>query len=62
MRGQVVPEGMHQDGFEYVGLGCVGRENVADEVDDEIYLGGRGRSRPTPRTKPVFAHAVEPGR
>ena len=61
MRGQVVPEGMHQDGFEYVGLGCVGRENVADGWTTRIYLGGRGRSRPTPGTKPVFAHAVEPG-
>lgn len=61
MRGQVVPEGMHQDGFEYVGLGCVGRENVADGWTTRIYLGGRGRSRPDAGTKPVYAHAVEPG-
>jgi len=59
-KGDVVPEGIHQDGYAYVGIGCVDRENVSGgELD--VYLAGEGGSMPPPGSDPFFHCALAPG-
>ena len=61
LRGQVVPEGMHQDGFEYIGLISPSRVNVAGDWQTYVYVGGANGERPSPTTRPIFQNPVEPG-
>jgi len=63
LRGQVVPEGMHQDGFEYIGLLSPQKHNVRDDWRTYVYVGGPSGEKPdeTRSARPIFSSAVEPG-
>ena len=61
LRGQVVPEGMHQDGFEYIGLLSPSRRNVASDWQTYVYAGGPNGERPSAKARPMFQNPVEPG-
>ncbi len=62
MRGQVVPEGMHQDGFDYVALGCLGSVNVTKDWRTYVFAGGPDGSKPDVKTEePFFSHHLGPG-
>lgn len=62
MRGQVVPEGMHQDGFDYIALGCVGSVNVNPDWRTYVYSGGADGAKPDVETEsPFFSHSLGPG-
>lgn len=63
LRGQVVPEGMHQDGFEYIGLLSPQKHNVRDDWRTYVYVGGPSGEKPDEKTcaRPIFSSAVEPG-
>ena len=65
LRGQVVPEGMHQDGFEYIGLLSPQKHNVLDDWRTYVYVGGPRGEKPgddeAAKKRPIFSSAVEPG-
>ena len=62
MRGQVVPEGMHQDGFDYIALGCLGSVNVKKDWRTYVFAGGPDGSKPDVETEePFFSHHLGPG-
>lgn len=65
LRGQVVPEGMHQDGFEYIGLLSPQKHNVLDDWRTYVYVGGPRGEKPNDdeaaKKRPIFSSAVEPG-
>lgn len=65
LRGQVVPEGMHQDGFEYISLLSPQKHNVEDDWRTYVYVGGPRGEKPdddaAAKKRPIFSSAVEPG-
>ena len=62
MRGQVVPEGMHQDGFDYIALGCLGSVNVKKDWRTYVFAGGPDGRKPDVETEePFFSHHLGPG-
>ena len=60
LRGQIVPEGMHQDGYRYVCIGCTGWSNITDW---KLYVYGAGPrgTRPRKDATPLFSHSLAPG-
>ena len=63
MRGQVVPEGMHQDGFDYIALGCLGSVNVKKDWRTYVFAGGpTGASRTWRRRSHSSATTSDRGR
>ena len=50
--GDPAPEGIHQDGFDYVGIFCIARDNV-EGADTQLF-----RSKDTP---PIFHRTLQPG-
>ena len=51
-QGEPAPEGIHQDGFDFVGIFCIRRSNL---VGAETHL------YEDPQSKPVFAKELQPG-
>jgi hypothetical protein len=52
-QGEPAPEGIHQDGFDFVGIFCIRRENVTGA---ETHLYTNPQQRP-----PLFAKELQPG-
>lgn len=50
--GEPAPEGIHQDGFDYVGIFCISRENL---------LGAETHLYEHPSQAPIFAKELHPG-
>jgi hypothetical protein len=57
LRGQIVPEGMHRDGFHYVCLLCTGSANVVD-WKAYVYAAGARGARPPKGATPLFSHPL----
>ena len=52
MVGQPAPEGIHQDGFDFVGIFCIKRENL---------IGAETHLYENPSSPPIFAKELQPG-
>jgi hypothetical protein len=52
MEGDPAPEGIHQDGFDYVGIYCIDRDNVTG-ANTHLY---RDKAQP-----PIFSRELQPG-
>lgn len=52
-QGEPAPEGIHQDGFDFVGIFCLRRENVTG-AETHLYTGPQQRP-------PLFAKELQPG-
>jgi hypothetical protein len=52
MTGEPAPEGIHQDGFDFVGIFCIKRENL---------IGAETHLYESPATPPIFAKELQPG-
>lgn len=50
--GEPAPEGIHQDGFDYVGIFCIGRRNL---------IGAETHLHEDPDQPPIFAKELQPG-
>ena len=60
MLGQIVPEGMHRDGFQYVCIVITGRSNIQD-FNAYVYMAGPNGSRPPKDIEPLFRHNLLTG-
>jgi hypothetical protein len=52
MMGEPAPEGIHQDGFDFVGIFCIKRENL---------IGAETHLYESPASPPIFAKELQPG-
>ena len=52
MVGEPAPEGIHQDGFDFVGIFCIKRENL---------IGAETHLYESPSGPPIFAKELQPG-
>jgi hypothetical protein len=52
MIGEPAPEGIHQDGFDFVGIFCIKRENL---------IGAETHLYESPANPPIFAKELQPG-
>jgi hypothetical protein len=52
MIGEPAPEGIHQDGFDFVGIFCIKRENL---------IGAETHLYESPQSAPIFAKELQPG-
>ena len=61
LKGLVVPEGVHHDGFEYIGLLSPSRRNVRDDWRTYVSVGGARGEKPSDDARPIFQSSIEPG-
>jgi hypothetical protein len=52
MMGEPAPEGIHQDGFDFVGIFCIKRKNL---------IGAETHLYESPVSPPIFAKELQPG-